>query len=547
MTSTTRTSPITREVVLGGLSSAAAEMSEALRRSSYSPIIREMIDYSCAIFDPSGRLVAQAENIPAHLGSMGYALAHVLERVGPAGLQPGDAWLTNDPYGGGTHTPDLHVFTGAFDPAGRLIGMLGTIAHHVDVGGKNPGTEGFDNRTIFEEGLRLPPVRLATGGELDHQVLAIVAANVREPSSTTGDLRAQLAACHHGEARLRALAARYGTETLATVMAEALDASEALLRARLGALPDGTVAATGVLDDDGLGGPPVAIEVALTVDGDRLLVDFTGTSAQLSSGMNVPPAAATSAVIYAVKTLLAPDDPPTAGMVRALDVVLPPGSLVNPAFPAAVSLRHLAVQRIADTLIRALGELVPERRAAGCFVGFLNLTLESRHPRTGETRVPQDCLGGGMGGWPGGDGLDAVDTHLSNVALLPAEVCELDYQLRVLRTELIPGSGGAGQWRGGLGLRREYEVLAVPQRGLVYGEQLSPAARPWPLAGGEPGRRSRMTLHRTDGTSEPMTKSYFTAEPGDRIIIETSGGGGYGDPVDRDPRARERDVREGKV
>ncbi|MFZ7942661.1 hydantoinase B/oxoprolinase family protein, partial [Neobacillus sp. 19] len=537
---------ITLEVVYSSLLTAADEMSGVLGRSAYSPIIREMIDYSCGIFDSTGNLIAQAENIPAHLGSMGTALRDLFNDFPLNSFKPGDAFLVNDPYRGGQHTPDLHVFTPVFYD-GELIGICGTIAHHADMGGKNPGTEGFDNRSIFEEGLRIPPVRLATAEGINEAVTTIIAGNVREPKATMGDLRAQIASCRFGEGRLQELAKRYGVIILKEVMKKSMDYSELRMRTELAGMKDAETTVSGWLDDDGVGGDPVEIRVKVVKNNEEIGVDFTGTSPQMTGGMNVPPAAAASAVLYAIKCVVDPATPQNQGCFRPIKVVLPEGSIVNPHFPAAVSLRHLAVQRIADTILRGLSELYPERTAAGTFVGFSSLAIDSWHPVNKTPRVIQDDLGGGMGAHANGDGIDAVDTHCGNVAILPAEVCELSYQVRVRSTELIPDSGGHGKWRGGLGIRREYEILEQPHQGLVYTEQSNPHFAPWGLEGGGTGTPARIRHVRSDGKEIEMSKGYFRALPGDRIIIETSGGGGYGDPISRDSHLILKDIREGKV
>jgi len=537
---------ITLEVVYSSILAAADEMSAVLGRSAYSPIIREMIDYSCGIFDPVGNLIAQAENIPAHLGSMGSALRDLFNDFPPENFQPGDAFLINDPYRGGQHTPDLHVFTPAFH-GNQLIGICGTIAHHADMGGKNPGTEGFDNQSIFEEGLRIPPVKLAEAGKINEAITTIIAGNVREPNATMGDLRAQIASCRFGEGRLKELANRNGLEVLFEVMNRSMDYSELRMRTELSKMVDNESIASGWLDDDGAGGSPVEIKVKVTKRNNGIKVDFTGTSKQMKGGMNVPPAAALSAVLYAIKSVVDPETPQNQGCFRPIEVVLPEGSVVNPHFPAAVSLRHLAVQRVADTILHALSDLYPERTAAGTFVGFSSLAIDSWHPIHGYPRVIQDDLGGGMGAHLNGDGIDAVDTHCGNVAILPAEVSELSYQIRVRSTELIPDSGGSGEWRGGLGIRREYEVLVQKHNGLVYTEQSNQKFAPWGMNGGGSGTAAVIKLIRKDGQEIEMSKSYFEALPGDRIIMETSGGGGYGNPKKRDPKLIYQDLREEKI
>lgn len=533
------------EIIYSALLASAKEMSEALGRSAYSPIIREMLDYSCGIFDADGDLVAQAENIPAHLGSMGFALRHTLEVFPLEQMAPGDAFITNDPYQGGTHTPDLHVFTPAFRDGVR-IGICGTIAHHVDMGGKNPGTEGYDNRSIFEEGLRITPVRLATAGVIEETVLRLIAANVREPVTTMGDLRAQIASCRYGERRLVELAERYGSDRLLWAMRESMDYSERRMRSEVAGMADATNVSSGWLDNDGVGDEPVEIQVRVTVSGDEIEVDFAGTQEQMLGGMNVPPAAASSAVLYAVKCIVDPETPQNQGCFRSISIKLPEGTVVNPDFPAAVSLRHLAVQRIGDTVLRALTELYPDRGAAGSFVGFSSIAVEGINPNTGEVTVCQDDLGGGMGAHASGDGLDGVDTHLGNVGILPAEVCEMTYPIRVLTTELIADSGGAGKYRGGLGIRRDYQFLTSGQTGIAYTEQSRPDFASWGLAGG--GIATPASITRTEGeVVERIRKGAFETEPGMILAIETGGGGGFGIAAERNVEDVSRDLEEGKI
>lgn len=536
---------VTLEVFHSALIATAHEMGEALRRSAYSPIIREMLDYSAALFDLRGRLIAQAENIPALLGAMTYSLGHLLERHPVESLRPDDAFITNDPYRGGSHTPDVLIFTPVFHD-GVPIAFAGSMAHHVDVGGKNPGTEGFDNASIFEEGLRFPPVRLIDGGEPIASVYDLIAANVRDAHGTLGDLRAQLAACRFGERRMNALADRYGVAAFHQLVELVLDYSERRTRAELAALPDGEAMASGFLDDDGRGGDPVEICVRVTVSGSDVTVDFTGTSSQTRGGMNVPLASSRAAVLYAVKSIVDPTTPQNDGCFRPIRMVFPESSFVNPSFPAAVSLRHLGEQRAADTILRAFAALYPERAAAGAFVGFSSIAVENHHPRTGQLTVLQDDLGGGMGGFPGGDGIDAVDTHMGNVGMLPAEICEVEYPVRVLSTELRPGSGGDGKFRGGLGIRRMYEFLGEPQILVAYTEQRTPEFGAWGLAGGGTGAPARITYLPRDGEPREIGKEVMTAEPGDRLLIETGGGGGFGNPAAREHDALERDRREEK-
>lgn len=537
--------PITVAVIASALKATASEMSEALRRSSHSPIIREMYDYSCAVFTAEGETVAQDDLIPAFLGAMASTLPWVIEAVDPDDVSPGDAFMANDPYMGNTHTPDIQIHVPVIHE-GRIVAWCGNIAHHSDVGGTNPGTEGFANQSIFEEGLRIPPIRLMRDGVVNEDVLNLVRNNIRDPESTSGDLRAQLAAARLGQRRMNDLIERYGAETVIAAMKTSLDQSEARIRAAISEREDGVASAEGWLDDDGLGSDPVKIAVQVEVAGDTVKVDLTGTDPQMAGGLNMSDTAARASIIFAVKAVFDPDGPHDGGVIRAVDIHLPKGSLANPEFPAAVSLRHLAVLRLADTLIHAFGKLYPDLATAGSFVGFSSMAASVRHPRVGTEVIIQDDLGGGMGAHSSGDGLDAVDVHLGNVQQLPAEICELQYPVRIVATELIPDSGGPGEFRGGLGLKRVYEFLDSADA-VFYSEQTRDQFAPLGLMGGHPGTAANLVVERADGKVEPISKARLQLAPGDRVITMTAGGGGFGDPRRRERSAVVRDLVEGKI
>lgn len=539
--------PVTFEVIYSALLSTAREMSESLGRSAYSPIIREMLDYSCAIFDAKAQLVAQAENIPSHLGSMGVALLSLLDDFPPSDMGPGDVYITNDPYRGGTHTPDVHVFIPVFLQDGELIGFCGSIAHHVDMGGTNPGTEGFANASIFEEGLRIPPVALYKAGQPGDALFRVIGANVREPKTTLGDLRAQIAACRTGERRLQELCAKYGAGVVRECMLESMNYAERRIRHALEGLPDGEACGEGYLDDSGADDSPVMIRVRVRKTGSDVLIDFTGSAPQMRGGMNSPYAATRSAAVYAVKCVTDPDAPQNEGCFRPITLVAPPGSVVNACHPAAVSLRHLTVQRVADTVLRVFASIWPHKAVAGSFVGFSSLAVEAVSPRTNTTTVLQDDLGGGMGAADGHDGIDAVDIHLSNVGILPVEVCEVQYPVRILRTELIEDSGGAGKFRGGLGIRRDYQFLTDGQVVVAYTEQARPEFAPWGVGGGRPGSPARLIRGRRNGEQVSIRKATYVTEQGEVLTTCTGGGGGFGDPRQREWAMVIEDVLDGKV
>ena len=535
----------TFEVLAGALKSVALEMSEALHRSAYSPVIREMLDFSCALLDADGRVVVQADDIPAQLGAMARIVDWIEDANPRETWRPGDAFLVNHPYRGGAHTPDIFAFAPLFLD-GELAAWGGTCAHHVDVGGRNPGTEGADNSSIFQEGLLLPSIRAMREDRPVEEVWRVIEANVREPDTTLGDLRAQFAALSLAGRRLTELAERFGRRELVDGMRELQDYSERLLRAELRAISDGTCEAEGFMDDDGAGGPPVRIHVRIRKRRDRITVDLSGTDAQRDGGMNVPIVSTEATVYYAVRCAIGIDVPVNDGFFRPIALVAPEGSYLNPRFPAAVSVRHLTCQRLADTLMRAIGQLVPDRVSAGGFVGFFSLMAAGSSPLGGRTVVLQDILGGGTGGRRGLDGMDAVDTYVSNCGLLSAEVCETLYPWRIERTELISDSGGPGRFRGGLGLRRVYRALET-QPSVLYIDQTNPTFAPQGLLGGHAGRSSRIFV-RVDGRARRVpTKTTLTVPAGGDVVVETAGGGGWGPPSERDPDALAADVRDGVV
>lgn len=539
------TDAITVAVVGSALKAVAGEMGESLRRSAHSPIIREMLDYACALFTASGESVAEDAQIPALLGSMSVALPFLLHENSIESIKPGDIFIGNDPYRGCTHTPDIHLFAPVF-AAGRIVAWVGNLAHHTDIGGTNPGTEGFANRSVFEEGLRFPWVRLAVESGENQALISYFANNTRDPDSSLGDLRAQMAAIKLGIRRMQDLLGKYSADLLEAVMVERLDQSERRMRSLLRATPEGSSHAVGYLDNDGINQEPVRIEVSLQLLSDNITIDFTGTSPQMAGGMNCSRTATIAAVIFAVKSAFDPEGDQTGGCLRPLNIILPPGSAVNPAFPAAVSLRHLAAQRITDTLVRALSGLVRDLQVGGSFVGFSSLAAECRHPRNGKMVVMADDLGGGMGGNAQSDGLSAVDPYLGNVAMLPMEICERQYPIRILRTELATDSAGNGQFRGGLGICREYEFLDTCDV-VFYSEQTRADFAPWGAEGGESGRPASLTLIRATGEHISITKQRMLVYAGDRLITVTAGGGGWGAPDARNPLAIARDIAEGKI
>ncbi len=546
MTGTGALDPITFELVHAALLSTAEEMGAVLKRSSYSPIIREMEDFSCALFDAEGRLVVQADYIPAQLGAMSLVVQSTLGRWNGA-VEPGDVFIANHPYMGCMHTPDLNVIMPLF-VGGRLFAWVGTTAHHIDVGGVNPGTEGPGLRQLYAEGLLLPPSRLYRDDRENRDIFELIATNVRDPFATLGDLRAQHAACVLGRRRVEEIVGRYGAPTVRTAFAQALDRVERATRAALAALPDGEGEAEGYLDDDAVGGAPTRIHARLAKEGDRLLVDLSGTAPQVPGALNVPWASTRATVMFLVRAVTDPDLTTNDGILRPLEIVCPRGTILNPHPPAAVSVRHNTCQRLADTLLRAASSIWPEKAVGASTVTFVGMSIEGTSPKTGRPAIMTDVVGGGTGGHRWDDGMDGVDTYLANVALLPVEVAETEYSVRILRSELIPGSQGLGEQNGGLGIRRDYQVLGTPHTATVYCEQTDPRFPPRGVLGGGDGEPTRLVIFGPDGEVIPThSKVTMVLEPGSIVRVETSGGGGYGDPARRDPAAARADREDGRL
>jgi N-methylhydantoinase B len=543
--------PVTLEVVRNACVAVAEEMNANLVRTGYSPNIKERRDCSTALFDPDGEMVAQAETMPVHLGAMPFSVAAALERFSEASLSPGDAVLLNDPFRGGAHLPDLTLVSPVFHD-GEVVAYAANRAHHADVGGARAGSVAADSTEIYQEGLRIPPVKFVRGGEMDEDLLSLVLANVRTPDERLGDLRAQEAANATGRRRVRDLAATYG-ETFQTALAEIQDYSERRMRAEIAELPDGTYSFEDVLDDDGHGTEDLPVAVTVEIDGESVHVDFAGTAPQTAGPVNAVFAVTASATYFAVRCVTDPDIPPNEGCYRPVSVEAPEGTIVNPTPPAAVVGGNLETsQRVTDVVFGALAGAAPDRVAAAGQGTMNNVTLGGTDPRDGSAYAFYETQGGGFGGRDGRDGMDAVHVHMSNTMNTPVEVLETAYPLRVHRYELRPDSGGAGAFRGGLGLRRDIEVRGHEATFSLLADRHH--HRPYGLAGGEDGAPGAAFLldggagDADDGDDSPVRlppKVTRSLPPGAVVSVRTPGGGGYGDPEDRDPGAVARDVRLG--
>jgi N-methylhydantoinase B len=518
--------PVTQEILAYAFSDVAEEMAVVEYRSSFSPIIREMLDFSCGVFDAAGRMVAHSEQIPAQLGLMQFTLQAALDKH--ARLGEGDVVLANHPYQGGTHTPDLQVFMPAY-VEGELVGYTGSIAHHIDVGGRVPGTESTENTELFQEGLLFPAVKLVERGRRVEPLWELIAANVRDTDATLGDLAAQIAACRRGIERISDLSSHYSTATVSAAMEALLEQTSERARAEFERWPDREVEAEGFLDDDGSGsGDPVRIAASVRVREGDLQIDLSKSAPQVDHGVNVPWASTHAGVYFAVRSFVGSEIRQNDGLTRHICVHAPEGTILRPRFPAAVSARHLTVQRLSAVLSEALGELLPDRAMAPGHVSFPAFTFQATDPRTGRLTILADILGGGGGARPDADGDDAIDTYTSNCALLPTEVAELEYPWRIERTELIEGSGGEGHRRGGAGLRRDYLLLAEESLGPYYIEQARPEFTAPGIRGGRSARPARVRVRRYGDWEEIPGKGLLRLRAGEVVSFESAGGGGFG-------------------
>jgi N-methylhydantoinase B len=515
---------ITLEVVRNALIGIADEAGVALRRTAYSPNIKERADCSTAVFDADARMVAQAEHIPVHLGSMPasvHAALAAFERIGPL-----DQVLVSDPYKGGTHLPDWTLIA-PVSHDGQVIGYAANRAHHSDVGGGAPGSMPVGATDVFAEGLRIPPVRLVRDGVEDPDVLALLLANTRTPVERIGDLRAQIGANRLTARRLCALADRLGPDGLAAAMAATLDHAERSVRAALADIHDGAATFTDVLDGDGVADAPITLHTTVTVAGESLTIDFDGTDGQVAGSVNAPLAVTVSACLYALRAIVAPDVPANGGATRPLTVIAPPGTLVNPHEPASVAAGNVETsQRIVDVVFGALAQLVPDRVAAASQGTMNNTLVGGTDPGSGAPFTYYETVAGGQGAHPRGAGMSGVHTHMTNTRNTPVEAFELAYPMRVVEYRLRDGSGGRGAHRGGAGIRRVLEILTDDATVSLLTERRDHA--PWGLAGGEDGARGRNALVR-HGTETPLpAKASVRTRRGDRIVVESPGGGGWG-------------------
>jgi N-methylhydantoinase B len=518
-------------------SSVAEEMGVSLRRTAFSPNIKERRDYSCAVFDGRGRLIAQGDHMPVHLGSMPMS---VRAAVAQCAMAPGDVVVLNDPYAGGTHLPDVTMVAPVYGEAtgGRTrrranapapdapLFYVANRAHHADIGGATPGSMGAATE-IYQEGIRIPPVRIRRGGALDRELFNLLLANMRGREEREGDFSAQLGALQVGRERLLEIVERYGFREADEYAGNLVEYAARLMRATLAAIPDGVYEADDFLDDDGESEKPVRIAARVTIRGDRAQVDFTGSDPQAHGPINAVEAITVSGVYYVFRCLIAGDAPASAGILEPIETIAPAGTIVNALPPAPVAGGNVETsQRIVDVLLKALSQAAPHLIPAASQGTMNNLTIGGRDPRTGREFAYYETVCGGMGARPDADGISGVHTHMTNSLNTPIEALEYAYPLRVRRYLIRRRSGGAGRHRGGDGVIREIELLA-PARVSLLSDRRKIA--PYGLQGGGEGKKGRTELIGADGRKRKLPGKFsISAKRGDRIVIETPGGGGFG-------------------
>lgn len=517
--------PVHLEVMRNAYHSVPEEMGAALRRTAFSPNIKERLDASCAIFDTEGRMIAQAEHIPVHLGSMPLAIEYAEKEI-DGGMRSGDHIMVNDPFLGGSHLNDITLIKPVHRKR-RHIGYTVTKAHHSDIGGSTPGSMGGQTCELYQDGVIIPPSRIMTRGKLNQPLLDLILANTRTPDERIGDLKAQLAANELGAQRLSALVDRYGPKLHNSFVEENMTYSENLMRSGIRKLPDGNYHAVDFMEGDGFSHRDIKIEVRVGIHGKDMSVDFTGTDQQTKGNVNTPYAVTLSAVYFAVKCVAGPTVPPNHGCYIPIDVTAPEGCLLNPKRPAAVSSGNVETsQRVVDVVLKALALAAPGIVGAQS-QGTMNNTIIGGKDDEGRPFTYYETIGGGEGARPDRDGMNGVHTNMTNTANTPIEALELAYPLRVEWYGLEPGSGGTGKHRGGMGIVREIKMLAPEGTLSIQSERRrrSPAGS----SGGGRGSTGSNTLIRADGTIETLgSKVTLPIYQGDMIKMTTPGGGGYG-------------------
>jgi N-methylhydantoinase B/oxoprolinase/acetone carboxylase alpha subunit len=540
----TAADPITQQIVGNALASIADEMATTIFRTAHSTVVRDGMDFSAALCDAHGETVAQAVTVPFHLGAVPHAMRCLLEKWGGR-MRPGDVYVMNDPFDGGIHLQDIFVFKPVFHD-GTLIGFATTTAHHGDVGGRLPGSAACDNTEIFQEGLRLPWLRLYDRGEPVEALFEVIRANVRIPRMTLGDLAAQVAATTVAERELQRLAARYGVERLAELTTGLIEHTERLVRQEIASWPDGTATFTDYLDSDGIERRDVRICATVTIAGDEITADLTDCAPMVAGALNSTRSFIQACVYQAVRSALTVEIPNTSGAFRPIHVLTTPGTVAEVVMPGASSMRGVTGFRALDAVNGALAQLVPHRVGAASEGGNTLAVFGADRPDGSGRFIFYELVVGTWGGTPEADGNDGLTNPASLAANIPVEVAESEFPIVVERYALVPDSGGAGKHRGGLAIERVWRCL-TPNTSLIVRSDRS-AHPPYGLHGGAPGALSSNLLIHPDGSEEALPSMFSTTiQAGDVFVHRTAGGGGWGDPAERDPQLIADDLADGKV
>jgi N-methylhydantoinase B len=535
--------PITFAVIKSGLDSIADDMAYTVVRIARSEIVKDVMDFSAALCAGDGQMVAQAKTIAQHLGAIPEAMAAVLGKF-EGDLHEGDVVIMNDPYHGGMHLPDIFMFVPIFHGGVRRAFAV-VICHHTDVGGRVPGSNASDSTEIYQEGLRIPPLKLYDRGVLDKTLEALIKINVRVPDRVWGDLSAQFAAAQVGKRGLEKLMQRYGADEVDAYMQELLDYAERMTRQEIKSWPGGTYRFVDHIDDDGFSDQPIPIKVAITVNGDgTLLVDYTGSSPQVRGALNSTLSFTHSLTYLSVRCVLAKDLPNNVGLFRCIKVKVPEASVLNPVMPGPCAARALTGYRVFDTMLGALAQIVPEKVPAAGEGGNSVICISGLRPNR-QPFIIVDMICGAWGGRPDKDGLEAVTNASQNLSNMPVEVMEAEHPVRIEDYSFVPDSCGAGRYRGGVGIRRSYRILA--DEALLQMRTDRVRVAPYSLSGGAPGGKSRNFMEvGNEGTALPG-KITTRIGKGTLIIHEQAGAGGFGDPLARDPKRVIEDVLDGKI
>ena len=544
--------PITLEVIRNRLIAASRDIRRTVEWAAYSPILYEVIDFSCAVLDAEANLVAETPGLPIFLANLSYSVRCTYDTIGRKNLKPGDVIICNDPYnGGGTHCPDIVVLCPAFYH-GNIVGWAAFRGHTVDMGGIYPGGWYSNTTEVFQEGFRLPPVKIWIEGRPNEDVFRLIRTNTRVPDSVLGDIRAMIAGVRTAAVRFNEIIDKYGLDTLQAAMNEILEQGETMARVALSRIPKGEYSAKAMLDGDGNDDAPLSqkllLRLKITVREDKMIVDFTGTSPQSIGPMNTPEPSTISAVRYGFKIITTPYHPSNEGAFRPLEVIIPDGSILKPKFPAATAMWPTPITTIPDLMLQALAGAIPEKIRGGHFGDSMANFIYGTDPRTGRYYVCAEGDAGGYGGQHNQDGASALfSMSLGDTYNMPVEVAEVRFPFQVEYFELAQDSGGPGKFRGGLGVRRDYRMidhdggLTVTTDRVIY-------TPPWGIFGGKSGRSSITKIYRADGSEETWRKvSNLPLKNGDIASFQTGGGGGYGSPMERDPNLVLQDVLNGYI